>query len=134
MRKRSNLYSMMAKVESAKKAEKVKELRELHNAHSHADEMTTRLREILEDRQVKGPVLAAQLRNASTLNTKIANEAATQAERTEQLAKALDQSRAEFAQQDYKTQYLLTAATKARREEREEAEARAEASRPIPRK
>ena len=134
MRNRSDLYGLMAKKEAAAKVQKVRELRNISNAHSQAEMLTEKLRTILEERKVKGPVMAAQLRAASTLNTKIAAEAATQSQRKEQLAKELEQSRAEFARQDYKTQYLLNAAAKARAEEQDEREARELAARPVPRK
>lgn len=134
MRNRSDLYGLMAKKEAAAKVQKVRELRNISNAHSQAEMLTEKLRTILEERKVQGPVMAAQLRAASTLNTKIAAEAATQSQRKEQLAKELEQSRAEFARQDYKTQYLLNAAAKARAEEQDEREARELAARPVPRK
>ena len=134
MRNRSSLYTLMAKRESAKKADAVKEMRRLHDAHARAEMLSNRLREILDERAVSGPVLAAQLRSVSTLNTKIAAEAMTQNERKAELSDALDKSRQELARQDYKSKFLLEAATRARAEEDREAENRAEAARPQPRR
>ena len=134
MRNRSDLYTLMAKKEAAVKAEKMRELRKITAAHSQAEMLSERLRTILDERQVKGPVLAAQLRSASSLNTKIAAEAAVQSERKIELSKQLEQSRTEFARQDYKAQYLVNAAAKARAEEADEREAREMASRPVPRR
>ncbi|OUD10186.1 hypothetical protein BVC71_01325 [Marivivens niveibacter] len=134
MRNRSDLYTLMAKKEAATKAEKMRELRNITAAHNQAEMLSERLRTILDERQVKGPVLAAQLRSASSLNTKIAAEAAVQSERKVELSKKLEQSRTEFARQDYKTQYLVNAAAQARAEEEDEREAREMASRPVPRR
>ena len=134
MRNRSSLYSLMAKRVAAKKADAVKEMRRLHDAHSRAEVLSNRLREILDERAVSGPVLAAQLRSASTLNTKIAAEAVTQNQRKAELSDALDRSRLELARQDYKSKFLLDAAAQARAEEDREAENRAEANRPQPRR
>lgn len=130
MRQKSDLYRLMARQEEARKAAALADLRKLHDAHAQAEHLTQKLRGILAERQVSGPVLAADLRSASTLNSKIAAEAANQSAKAQQLATALDESRSELAKQSHKARFLDEAAAKARREEAETKQALADASRP----
>ena len=134
MRKRSDLYALMAKREQVRKAETIQSFRDLHNAQTQAEMMRVRLREILDERQVTGPVLAAELRSASSLNTKIAAEAAVQTERAAKLADEVESFRSEMAKQNHKTNYLLDAAKKAKRDEAEEAEALRLSAQPAPKR
>lgn len=131
MRNRSDMIGMMAKREEARKAAAMNQLRRLHEAHEQTQAMTDRLRTILADRRVDGPVSAAELRTAAMLNTKLAAECANQSERLNHLHAQLEQQRNDFAQKSHRAQYLEDAAHRAKAEEAEEREARAQASMPV---
>ena len=128
MRNRSDLYGLMAKREEMKQAKAAREVGKIAQAQSHAEALTERLRSILAERQVKGPVLAAQLQSTSTLSGKIAAEAAIQSQKARELAEAVAQSRAKLAEQSHKAQYLSQAATDARRTEQDDRETRQNAA------
>lgn len=128
MRNRSDLYSLMAKKQDIQKAQAANEVQKLSQAQTHAEALTERLRSILAERQVKGPVLAAQLQSSSTLNGKIAAEAAMQSQRAEELAQATAESRARLAVQSHKARYLSDTASDARRSEADNREKRLEIS------
>ena len=134
MRNRSDLYSLMAKKEEAAKAAVLSEVRNLQAAHSRASELTEKLRDIVNERQVSGPGTAAELRSNAHLNTKLAAEAANQSARATELASALDATRQSLAAQSHKARFLNDAAQQARRAEEEEREKRMEASRITPRR
>lgn len=128
MRNRSDLYGLMAKREEMKQAKAAREVGKIAQAQSHAEALTERLRSILAERQVKGPVLAAQLQSTSTLSGKIAAEAAIQSQKARELAEAVAQSRAKLAEQSHKAQYLSKAATDTRRIEQDDRETRQNAA------
>lgn len=128
MRNRSDLYGLMAKREEMKQAKAAREVGKIAQAQSQAEALTERLRSILAERQVKGPVLAAQLQSTSTLSGKIAAEAAIQSQKARELADAVAQSRAKLAEQSHKAKYLSQAATDARRTEEDDRETRQNAA------
>lgn len=134
MRDRSSLFFLMSKLENSKKSHVVREIRQLNDAHSRAEVLALRLREILHERLVTGSISGAELRSSYILSTKIAAEFHAQNERALELSEALDRLRQELAGMEYKSKYLHDVAKLTRAHEQLEAENKAEQVRPQPRR
>lgn len=129
-RKKSDLYHLMARKETAQRAGILSETARLTQAHLQAEMLNEKLRELLNDRMPKGVLLAADLRSNQVLTSKIATEATKSREKVEKLAQDLAEARGELAKREHKKRILEDAALAAKRDEAEDAEKRAASAAP----
>lgn len=130
-RAKSDLYKLMARKEIAGTASVLTETARLSRSHQTAEQLSDKLRSLLDERRPQGVLLASQLRTEQILSSKIAYEATKNTERTRELAQELAEARGELARREHKTRLLHDAARSARAAEDDEREARTASSAPF---
>ncbi|NEX45285.1 hypothetical protein [Pseudotabrizicola algicola] len=131
MTSRARLFDLYARRESARAAGLGRAVVQVTAEQAEAEARSQRLRHFAQEIQVaKGPLLAADLRALGHLAATLVQEAESQDVRAEAALREAVRLRKSMSQHDRRRHFGETAAMQARLAEAEEAEARAEASRP----